>query len=80
VVADWLFSSFDTRPRQKSDDSVSKGLKCARANVDFPHPDAPIITTSDISGMTIVRGGSEDCAGIVAVSDIGVLPREHRHL
>ena len=51
LVAAWLFSSSDTSPRQESDDSISVGLKCFRANVDLPEPDAPIRTTKESSGM-----------------------------
>src|ERR1043165_4786861 len=54
LVAAWLSSSSETRPRQKSDDRTSVGLKCLRANVDFPQPDGPIRTTSDSSGMVMV--------------------------
>ncbi len=39
-VADWSFSSSETRPRQQSDERTSVGLKCLRANVDLPEPDA----------------------------------------
>ena len=38
AVADWSFSSSATRPRQKSEEITSVGLKCARANVDLPEP------------------------------------------
>ena len=50
LVAAWSFSSSETRPRQKSDDSTSVGLKCLRAKVDLPEPDGPIRTTSDKFG------------------------------
>ncbi len=40
-VADWSFSSSETSPRKKSDDMISVGLKCARANVDLPEPVVP---------------------------------------
>ena len=39
------------RPRQKSDEMISVGLKCFRANVDLPEPEMPISTTSDSSGI-----------------------------
>jgi hypothetical protein len=42
-----------TSPRQKSDDRTSVGLKCFRANVDFPAPDGPTSTTSANSGIVI---------------------------
>jgi hypothetical protein len=32
---------------------ISVGRKCLRANVDFPLPDAPISTTSEVSGIEI---------------------------
>ena len=44
LVAAWSFSSSETSPRQKSDESTSVGRKCVRANVDFPEPDAPTRT------------------------------------
>src|SRR5438046_8200793 len=50
-VAAWLFSSSDTIPRQKSDESTSVGLKCLRAKEDFPEPYGPIKTTRDSSGI-----------------------------
>ena len=50
-VADWSFSSSATRPRQKSEEMTSVGLKCARANVDLPEPVAPTRTTRLSSGM-----------------------------
>src|SRR4051794_18674851 len=49
-VAAWLFSSSLTSPRQKSDEITSVGLKCLRANVDFPQPLGPIRTTRESSG------------------------------
>ena len=49
-VADWSFSSSATRPRQKSEEITSVGLKCARANVDLPEPVTPIRTTRLSSG------------------------------
>jgi hypothetical protein len=54
LVAAWLFSSSETRPRQKSEDNTSVGLKCLRANVDLPQPEGPTRTTSDSSGIVIV--------------------------
>src|SRR6185369_15630017 len=53
----WLFSSSDTSARQKSDERISVGLNCLRANVDFPQPDGPIRTTSDNSGIVMVLIG-----------------------
>ncbi len=50
-VAAWLFSSSDTRPRQTSDDRISVGLKCRRANVLLPEPDTPTRTTRESSGI-----------------------------
>jgi hypothetical protein len=50
-VAAWSFSSSETRPRQKSDESTSVGLKCLRAKVDLPQPDGPTSTTSESSGI-----------------------------
>src|SRR5687768_10959320 len=50
VVADWSFSSFDTSPRQKSEEIVSNGAKWVRAKVLLPQPDGPMSTTSDSSG------------------------------
>ena len=49
--AAWFISSSLTIPRKKSDDRISVALKCARANVDLPHPDGPIISTRANSGM-----------------------------
>src|SRR5580658_4163770 len=40
-VAAWLFSASDTKPRQKSDESVSVGRKCFRAKLDLPDPEGP---------------------------------------
>jgi len=50
-VADWSFSSSATSARQASDDTTSVGLKCARAKVLLPAPDAPMSTTSERSGI-----------------------------
>ena len=50
-VAAWLFSSSDTMARQSSDDRISVGLKCFRANVLLPEPDTPMRTTMESSGM-----------------------------
>src|SRR5580692_4511299 len=52
-VAACAFSSSDTRPRQKSDESTSVGLKCVRAKLDFPQPEGPIRTTSESSGIVM---------------------------
>ena len=43
----------DESARQKSEDTISVGLKCFLANVDFPLTDAPIRITSDNSGISI---------------------------
>ncbi len=51
LVADWSFSSSATRPRQKSEEITSVGLKCARAKVDLPEPVTPTSTTRLSSGM-----------------------------
>ena len=48
--ADWSFSSPETRPRQKSELTTSKGSKTRAAKVDFPDPETPTSTTSDSSG------------------------------
>src|SRR6266567_3143501 len=53
LLAPWSFSSSETRPRQKSDESTSVGLKCLRAKVDLPEPEAPMSATRESSGMTI---------------------------
>jgi hypothetical protein len=50
-VADWSVSSSATRPRQKSEEITSVGLKCARANVDLPDPVTPTRATRLSSGM-----------------------------
>src|SRR5262245_15655749 len=50
-VAAWLFSSFETNPRQKSEESISVGLKCLQAKVLLPEPEAPMSTTNESSGM-----------------------------
>jgi hypothetical protein len=68
VVADWSFSSLDTKPRQKSDESTSNGAKCFRANVDFPHPEGPTSTTSASSG--IVRARPARCGVSAAVCSV----------
>ena len=52
-VAPCSFSSSATRPRQKSDERISVGMKCFRANDDFPDPDGPTRTTRDRFGMEI---------------------------
>ena len=54
-VAPWSFSSSDTRPRQKSDDTTSVALKCRRANDDLPAPLGPTNTTRDSSGIVSVN-------------------------
>src|SRR5262245_15642754 len=54
-VADWSFSSSATRPRQASDETISVGRKCVRANVDLPEPLAPTRTTSESSGTSSAR-------------------------
>src|SRR5688500_15021640 len=50
-VASRLFSLSDTSPRQKSDERISVGRKCLRANVDFPAPEGPIRITRQSSGI-----------------------------
>lgn len=52
-VAVWSFSSSETRPRQKSDETTCVGAKCRAANVDLPLPEMPTSTTSDSSGTLI---------------------------
>ena len=51
VVAAWSPSSSATMPRQRSEDRISVGRKLRAAKVDLPDPDAPIISTSEKSGM-----------------------------
>ena len=53
-VALWSFSSSATSPRQTSDETISVGLKCRRAKVDLPEPDAPISITRENSGTVIL--------------------------
>src|SRR6266581_8463758 len=45
-VAAWLFSSSDTRPRQKSEERTSVGRKCFRAKLDLPDPEGPTRATT----------------------------------
>ncbi|GIH99641.1 hypothetical protein Pta02_16500 [Planobispora takensis] len=52
-MAAWSFSSSATRPRQKSEEMTWVGAKCLRAKVDFPLPDTPTSTTSDMAGTAI---------------------------
>ncbi len=47
------FSSSDTTPRQKSDDTTCVGAKCLRAKWDLPDPVTPTSTTSPASGTLI---------------------------
>jgi hypothetical protein len=56
-VDDWSFSSSETSARKPSDDITSVGMKCLRANVDLPHPDGPIRTTRESSGIVSVIPG-----------------------
>lgn len=51
LEADWSASSSDTAARSASDDTISVLLKCFRAKVDFPHPDAPTNRISAFKGM-----------------------------
>ena len=44
-VTAWSFSSSLTIPRQASDERISVGRKCLRANVLLPEPLGPIRTT-----------------------------------
>ena len=46
----------ETRPRQKSEEMTSVALKCSRANVLLPEPDAPTSTTRLGSGSAILIG------------------------
>jgi hypothetical protein len=55
-VADWSFSSSETRPLNASEESTSVGRKWRAANVDFPEPDGPTSTTSESLGIDIVTG------------------------
>src|SRR6516164_4773239 len=50
-VAAWLFSSSETSPRQKSDDTTSVARNCFRANDDFPDPEGPERATEASSGI-----------------------------
>ena len=70
-VADWSFSSSDTSPRKKSDDRISVGLKCVRANVDLPEPVGPTRTTSDSSGS--VDRSSAEHRHLGRRPDLGIL-------
>jgi hypothetical protein len=44
-----------TRPRKKSDESVSCFWKWVRAKVDLPLPEAPMSTTSATAGISRSR-------------------------
>src|SRR5688572_21937840 len=59
-VASRLFSLSDTSPRQKSEERISVGRKCLRANVDFPAPEGPIRMTRQSSGMVSFTTGGVD--------------------
>ena len=50
-MADWSFSSSETRERKKSEESTSVELKCCLARVDFPAPDGPTSRTTHHSGI-----------------------------
>src|SRR5258708_38908132 len=58
-VAAWLFSSSDTRPRQKSEESTSVGRKCFRAKLDLPDPEGPTSATTASSGIDSFIGESK---------------------
>src|SRR5205085_4285210 len=74
-VADWSFSSSATRPRQKSLETTSVGLKCVRAKVDLPLPEMPTRTTRPMAGTVItVRSGDSGDSVICRP------PGEDRHL
>src|SRR5271168_4103403 len=52
-------------PRQKSDDSISVGLKRLRAKVDLPDPDVPIRTTKQSSGNFMCTAKTPPSAWVV---------------
>src|SRR5436190_6089435 len=60
LVASRLFSSSDTRPRQKSEESTSVGLKCFRAKVDLPEPETPMSVRSESSGIVSVMSAGDN--------------------
>ena len=72
-VAAWSFSSSETRPRQKSDEMTSVGLKWVRANVDLPAPDGPTRTTSASSGIVMRRSATDEDPHLRRCADIGIL-------
>src|SRR5438034_4011692 len=74
VVASRLFSSSETRPRQKSEESTSVGLKCLRAKVDLPEPDTPTSVTRESSGIVMVIGCPDLVLG-VSVRGRAALPQ-----
>src|SRR5262249_54355446 len=76
-LADWSFSSSATSPRQKSLEITSVGAKCARANVDFPEPLAPMSTTRLSPGTSITRPPT---AGWLAAAALGSRSLVTRHL
>ena len=53
-VTAWSFSSSLTIARQASDERISVGRKCLRANVLLPEPLGPIRTTRLRLGMVIL--------------------------
>src|SRR5262245_48646148 len=57
LLAAWLDSSSETRPRKKSEDRISVALKCWRAKVDLPLPEGPMRRTRANSGMEIFIAG-----------------------
>ena len=52
-VTVWSFSSSQTIPRQASDESISVGRKCLRANVLLPEPLGPMRMTKERLGMVM---------------------------
>ena len=57
LVTVWSFSSSQTIPRQASDERISVGRKCLRANVLLPEPLGPMRTTKERLGMVMGIGG-----------------------